>query len=234
MSTLTTDDLSFTNLKIVEENDDTMKIKDNITDLVEISSTIFELKNGLQLPSSQSSVISDNLTSTDVNSALNELYNNSINRTNFYTIIEKFDNKTNDSNPGDEKFRFNNSTLSSATESYINILESTNSIDVSNRLSLIPNNCFMYVQKTDDSSKYVIYELINSTITDETDYFKFTNLNYIEGTSLENKKECIISFKTSYTALRNLRIPTFPLTSGKQYYLLYDVDTHSFSWDEKT
>jgi len=103
-----------------------------------------------------------------------------------------YDDDTTDSDPGSGKFRLNNTDLSLATASYIDVINGAG-VDVTNFLLTlaITGNTF-YVQNQEDASRFAIY-LINTDavlVGGPTGYIRIPSLTVIDnGNSLLDERE---------------------------------------------
>ena len=233
-STYGHDELIFNNWKIEENSiDGHIHFLKNSVQKLQIGN------DGLEASDIVYSGATSGLTATDVQSALDEEENQILNQSQnvggggSIKLLYKFSTSTSDSNPGSGKIRLNNSTYTSVTKMFINNIENKNSIDMRNILSLATGDIYIYLQKYDDSSKYVLFEA-NGVDSTDSNYLKFENLNYVNGNStLQNdKKTLIIIGKKQGSQLKNVNIPALPTTTGGIFNLRYLVDSNSFQWHQ--
>lgn len=103
------------------------------------------------------------------------------------TVLYTFSTTTTDSDPGAGKIRFNNATISSVTELYIDNTDATgvsettwlDSFDDANSGS---NRGTLYVRSLIDSSKFALF-YVNGAVTDGTGYRKVP-VTYVSGATL--------------------------------------------------
>ncbi len=101
----------------------------------------------------------------------------------------KFDTATADADPGNKKFRLNNAVQGSAT--YVYVSDTTNSgVDMSNILTTLESGNFIYLQKSNDAGKAILFE-VSGTPIDATTYFKIPVTNgQVGDTALSNNDLC--------------------------------------------
>lgn len=81
----------------------------------------------------------------------------------------KFSTATDTSNPGNKTFKYNNGTLASVTEIYVN--DTTNSnVDAGFILSILSAGAKIYIQETSTSANNVLFE-VSGTPTDNSGWF---------------------------------------------------------------
>lgn len=104
----------------------------------------------------------------------------------------KFNTNTAATNPGDKKFKFDNSTLASVTNIYISDKTSGN-VDVSNILGMLKSGNRIYIQQENDSLKAGLFTL-TSAPTDNTGWWTLPVSVDDSGILMDNNKDCAFVF----------------------------------------
>lgn len=132
---------------------------------------------------------------------------------------------TADTDPGNGKFKWNNATQASATKIYIDY-ETADGKDVSNFLQSLGPTGDLFLQQSDDASKWQLWRW-TTPLEDGTGYYKIT-VTYVAGSAIDNSK-------TVYTQW----------SSGREFKgLVFQADTSStadsdpgngyFKWNHAT
>ena len=174
------------------------------------------------------------LSSNNVQTAIAEVSNDTVTSSvsNGFSYIYDYNNSVSDTDHGLGNFWLDNTTIGSATTISLSNYEKENSLDISTLLNLIKQDSFIYIQRLRDATEYCMVQLVNTTVTQENGYVKFTNPSVVNSTitEFENNKPYILSFRTvSGSNLMGMQIPALP-KSGSTYNLQYDVTTGSLSW----
>lgn len=151
-------------------------------------------------------------------------------------FLYRFSSSTGDSDPGDGKIRLNNGTYASVTEIYIDNKEYAKKTNIRNLLLLATGEINIYVQKSSDNSKWVLFSADGIDSTD-SGYIKFQNVTMLQesGSSLTDGKDVLVVIaKKIGTEVRGVEIPSLPSNDTDGYGLDYDSNTQTFSWSSTT
>lgn len=105
--------------------------------------------------------------------------------------IWNFDTATDASDPGSRKFKFDNATLASVTNIYINSI-SLNRGDLDNILNFLSSGDQIYIQQSDDSANVALFTL--GTPVDNTGWWTLPVTVVASDTLMGNNKECAVLF----------------------------------------
>jgi hypothetical protein len=225
MSSLNTNDISFTNFTI-SENDgaDQMEIKHSGSVVSKFTSAGLSYDNtasGLQATTIQAAIDEEesqiqNSTQSGSSGNLKFVYN--------------WKNTTS-GDPTSTKVLLNNSTYSSATAMHISNTEKTNNLNVRNLLLLATGEINIYLQAYNSADKYALFTA-NGIDSANSNYLIFQNLSYVQGNGSfsDNKKIIVILSRKVGSSIKGVDIPALPTTSGGIFSLRYDVDAGTFSW----
>lgn len=111
------------------------------------------------------------------------------------SFIWKFDTSTSASDPGNNKFRLNNSTLASVTALYFND-SSTNGYDASTIFSLLSIGERIYVQQQADASRAALFE-VSGAATDNGGWWTVPVTVVQSFTLFQNNQNCSATFVLS-------------------------------------
>lgn len=228
MSSLNTNDISFTNFTINEnDGNDELEIKHSGSVVSKFDSTGLVFDN-----------TGTELTSTHLDDAIKEVETHTENSTQSGSsgnlkFVYNWKNSVS-GDPTSTKVLLNNSTYSSATAIHISNTEKTNSLNVRNLLLLATGEINIYLQKYDDASKYALYTA-NGIDSANSNYLIFQNLSYVQGngTFSDNKKVIVILSRKVGSSIKGVSIPSLPTTAGNVYSLRYDVDSNSWSFHQE-
>lgn len=100
----------------------------------------------------------------------------------------KFDSSTTTANPGSKFFRYNNSTIGSVTEIYVNDITNSSGTDASTLLAALKDGDQLYIQQLDDGTKSALFTISN--VVDNGGWFTITVSIDTSGIIPSNNKNC--------------------------------------------
>lgn len=169
-----------------------------------------------------------NLTSTDAQAALEELQADIDTLGTGVTLVLtwQFRSETGAADPGNGRFRLNNSDPALATEIYLDS-QTSGGADVSTILNAFNENSRFYVQETGDSGRFIVAEI--TSITDNFGWFTLAITVVDSGIAFQQNRDCSFIFVQAPSSIVEPEIGD--LTTG-EYTSAIEVANYPTTWQD--